>query len=118
LVISSAITDGTGFFASGVTKSGLGDMQYDGSSANTYTGTTTVNDGTLNLNKTGVGAMAGALVIGDGQLSGNGSTGLSQSDVVRLKQSDQLPDFQGGVTVNSTGLLDLTDNSEAAGTGD
>src|SRR5262249_9805469 len=86
--------------------------------ANTYTATTVVNDGTLNLNKTGVGAMSGPLTIGDGALSGNGSTGFGSSDVVRLLQSNQIPDFQGAVTINTTGQLDLNGNSDAIGTAD
>ncbi len=58
--ISSAITDGTGYRPNGIIKAGFGAMQYDGATANTYTGTTTVNDGTLLLNKSpGVLAMRG-----------------------------------------------------------
>src|SRR5205823_14933829 len=112
LVITSAITDGTGLQSSGITKSGLGTMEFQGSTANTYTGTTLVNDGQLNLNKTGGNAIGGALTIGDGALSGNGSTGFGSSDVVQLKQSNQIPDFQAAVQINTTGQLDLNGNSD------
>src|SRR5574342_853038 len=69
LDISAAIVDGTGFAAASVTKNGLGEMQFSGASPNTYSGTTTVNDGALTLNKSAnVSAMSGPLVIGDGAL--------------------------------------------------
>src|SRR5262249_48249634 len=51
-------------------------------------------------------------------LGGNNATGARGSDVVRLLLADQLPDFGGGVTVNSTGLLDLNGNNETIGTQD
>ena len=94
-------------------------MQFDGSLPNTYTGTTTVNDGSLLLNKTGGGAMSGPLTIGDGVLSGNVQAGgLAGSDVVRELQANQLPDYQALVTVGSTGLLDLNGNNDTIGTAD
>ena len=50
----------------GLTKVGGGTLQLSGASANTYTGTTTVLQGLLQLNKSaGVHAFAGALTIGD-----------------------------------------------------
>lgn len=51
--------------------------------ANTYSGQTTVVDGTLNLNRAGGAAIAGNLVIGDG-------TGAVSSATVTLLASDQL----------------------------
>ena len=60
--------------------------------------------------------MAGPLVVGDNSLSGNTQAGgLAKSDVVKLLQNDQLPDFTAGVTVNSAGLLDLNGNSDTIG---
>ena len=115
LVISSAIVDGTGFASSGIGKTGLGDLELRGSQPNTFTGVTTVNDGSLILNKgAGVAAMSGPLVIGDGNVNGGGRN----SDAVKLMSDNQLPDSQAGVTVNSTGLLDLNGHGDEIGTTD
>src|SRR5207249_4894054 len=63
LVLSGAIGQSV---AADLTKVGLGDMTLSGTAANTYTGTTTVNAGSLFLNKTaGVNAVGGSLTIGD-----------------------------------------------------
>ena len=76
----------------GVTKGGAGTLQLNGSAANTYTGTTTVNTGTLLLNDTGGVAVPGTLVIGDFL----GGSGANKADVVcawrptRLRVSPRL----------------------------
>src|SRR5262249_24329866 len=58
-----------------------GTLTLTGATANTYTGSTVVNAGTLSLGKTAaVAALAGPLVIGDG-------TGGPNSDVVQLNTS-------------------------------
>ncbi|ADB16009.1 autotransporter-associated beta strand repeat protein [Pirellula staleyi DSM 6068] len=94
---NSASTDFSGV-ASGplnFTKIGTGTLTFSGTAANTYTGTTTVNTGTLELNKTaGVNAIAGNLAIGDG-------TGGANADLVRLLASNQIADT-ATVTVNGT----------------
>ena len=61
-VFISGVLSGSG----GLTKNGLGDMHLSGSSPNTYTGTTKLNSGTLQLNKLGANAIPGSLDIGDG----------------------------------------------------
>jgi fibronectin-binding autotransporter adhesin len=80
-----------------LTKTGPAQQTLSGTAANTYTGVTTVNDGTLNLNKTGVVAVPGNLVVGD-------NVGGALTDVVQVSQSQQIADT-ASVTVNSDGLL-------------
>ncbi|CAN5710837.1 hypothetical protein BH09PLA1_BH09PLA1_03230 [soil metagenome] len=73
-----------------------------GLAANTFTGPITVNSGTLLLNKTaGINAVPGNLIIGDGV----------GSDVVKLVRSNQIADA-ANVTINSSGLFDLTGGTE------
>src|SRR5262249_38956427 len=75
---------------------------------NTYTGTTTVADGTLVLGKSaGVTAVAGPLVIGDAANPGRTST-------VRLESSDQIADTLS-VMLIGTGALDLNNFAETIG---
>jgi len=65
LNISAVISDGAA--SSGLTKAGAGTLTLSGATANTYSGTTTVNAGTLELNKTaGVNAVAGNITINTG----------------------------------------------------
>ncbi|TDU71472.1 putative secreted protein with PEP-CTERM sorting signal [Prosthecobacter fusiformis] len=74
LTIADAIATGTGT----LTKNGAGILTLSGAGANTYTGLTTVNVGTLILSKTeGVNAVAGALT-----LTGNSVLQLGQSDQI------------------------------------
>jgi autotransporter-associated beta strand protein len=102
--------------ASGVTQAGTGTLMLSGSTANSYTGTTAVNNGTLQLNKTaGTNAIGGgALTIGDG-------IGAANSATVALLASNQIADYAGLVTINSDGRLNLNNQSESintlAGTG-
>ena len=79
--------------ATGLTKDGGGQLILSGTSANTYTGTTTVNGGDLRLAKsTGVNAVTGDLVINTGAR-------------VSMSNSDQIADTSN-VTING-GLLIL-----------
>lgn len=91
----SEITTGSG----GVTIES-GNVAFTGGSANTYTGVTTANGGTLTLNKT-----AGVDAIGAGGLAIN--TGAS----VTLQQDNQINDA-AAVTLAGTGTLDLNGKSE------
>jgi autotransporter-associated beta strand protein len=90
----------------GVTKIGIGTLTYAYSGNNTYSGTTHVNAGLLQLNVNGVTAFGGPLVIGDGSGSG--------SPVARLLQSLEIADTQQ-VTVNLNGLFDLNTFSDTTG---
>lgn len=89
---------------SDLTKNGNGILLFTGAVANTYSGETHVNDGMLQLDKTGVQAIVGALVIGDG-------TGAAGSAAVQNLQSQQIPDGNS-VTVVADGLFDVNGQSE------
>lgn len=81
LNLSSTIQDNSN--TTSLVKSGAGTLTLSGANANTYTGTTYVNDGTLALAKTaGVNAVAGDIIVGDGR----------GTDVLRLDTSNQIAD--------------------------
>lgn len=88
LDISAVVANNSG--AKGLTKTGDGELTFSGSSANTYTGTTYVNAGTLTLGRDAfTTAIAGNLVIGDGR----------GTDTVRLRNDEQIADT-ATVTLN------------------
>jgi autotransporter-associated beta strand protein len=88
-----------------LTKLGAGTLTLAGSTANTYTGVTTVNAGNLVLNKTAFnGALAGPLVIGDG----------SGTDTVFLLVANQIANTSA-VTINPSGVLNLDGHNESIG---
>jgi autotransporter-associated beta strand protein len=102
--------------SSGLTQAGPGMLQLSGTTSNSYTGNTAINDGTLQLNKTaGTNALAGGTVsIGDG-------VGGANSASLTLLASNQIADYAGLITINSDGQLNLNNQSEKintlAGTG-
>jgi len=99
LALAGAI--GGGF---GLTKNGSGTLALLGSSANTYGGTTTINQGTLLLAKSGVTAVPNNLVVGDG----------INAVTVRLDAASQLcPGCC--VTVRETSLFDLNNFNSTVG---
>ncbi|MCC6423945.1 MAG: autotransporter-associated beta strand repeat-containing protein [Phycisphaerales bacterium] len=101
LSTSSGTTDLTLGTAGGSTS--LGTVTISGGSDNTYSGTFTVNGGKLRLGKSsGKNSITGNLVVGDG-------TGGTNADVVELQGSNQIADT-AAVTINSSGLLDLSDD--------
>lgn len=104
LTINSAITGGAGV---GLMKSGAGVLRFGGSATNTYTGTTTVLAGTLELAKPSGNSISGPLVIGD-------SSGGVEADVVRLINGNQIAN-NVLVTVTSSGLLDVNGQLEFVG---
>jgi fibronectin-binding autotransporter adhesin len=74
LDVDVAVTNGAALTAS-IVKTGAGVLSFLGADANSYTGTTTINGGTLRLGKTsGVTSVVGDIVVGTGgtlQLSTN-----------------------------------------------
>ncbi|MCC6414352.1 MAG: autotransporter-associated beta strand repeat-containing protein [Opitutaceae bacterium] len=79
LNISAVIPDNSG--AKNLIKTGDGTLTLSGTTANTFTGTTYVNDGTLALAKSdGVNAIAGDIVVGDGR----------GTDILRLDANEQI----------------------------
>ena len=94
----------------GLIKTGTGVLNLSGSSSNTYTGTTSVNEGTVLLNDVNganaIGA-ASALIIGD-------NVGGPNADVVRLLSSNQIAP-SATVLVNDSGQLDLNNFTNAIG---
>lgn len=102
--------------SSGVTHAGPGTLTFSGTTANSYSGTTVVNDGTLQLNKT-----AGTNAIGGGTVTIGDGAGAANSASLTLLASNQIADYAGVVTINSDGQLNLNNQSEkintVAGTG-
>ncbi|MDC0936429.1 autotransporter-associated beta strand repeat-containing protein [Pirellulales bacterium] len=92
--VSAAISGG------GLVKIGVGQLTLGGSTANSYTGTTTVSGGTLLLSKTVVdGAIPGELFVQDGA-------------AVRLTTDEQIAAAGNTVTIENTGQLDMAGFSE------
>jgi autotransporter-associated beta strand protein len=77
---------------------GAGTLRLIGNAANTYTGVTTVEKGTLELNKSGASAVAGNVVIGDGE-------GDPGSATVCLFANDQLAETSTATILSSGQLL-------------
>ncbi|MDB6024780.1 MAG: phosphohydrolase [Verrucomicrobiales bacterium] len=91
--------------AGGLTKEGNSLLQLSGASANTYSGATLVNAGTLSLAKSaGVNAIAGSITVGDG-------VGGAAADILRLDAADQIVD-SGAVDISGSGRFDLNSFSE------
>lgn len=106
LVVTAGVNVGTRLILSnsiggpgGLVKVGAGTLEFTSPSANTYAGTTTVNQGTLFLNKSIPNAsIPGDLIVGDG-------AGGADSDIVQIVGVlSQINDFPA-VTINSSGLL-------------
>ncbi len=103
IVLSGSISGGAG-----LTKIGPGTLTYSGNLANTYSGITTVNEGTLLLAKAVANnSVVGPLVIGDG-------VGGANVDVLRLQGTSQLGSLVA-ITLNSSGLFDLNGITETFG---
>jgi autotransporter-associated beta strand protein len=93
----------------GLTKTGPGVLVYSGTAANTYVGTTRVNQGILRLGRTGGSnrAIQGPLVIGDGV----------GADVVETFGNESQIQNQAPVTIDDSGLLVLNSTAPSEGIG-
>jgi autotransporter-associated beta strand protein len=86
----------------GFTKTGPGTLSFTGSAPNTYAGITRVNEGVLSLAQSiHDSAVPGDLIIGDG-------VGGAEADIVREAAPHPQIGNTGTVTINSSGLLDLS----------
>jgi autotransporter-associated beta strand protein len=111
IVVSNGVSlalDGSLSGSVGVTKAGLGTLLYqcpftDNSGNNSYTGTTLVAGGTLQVNVGGFNAVSGPLVIGDG-------TGANSPTVEYLQPSELK--YLPSVTINPSGTLNLNNFNE------
>ncbi|MCF7784488.1 MAG: autotransporter-associated beta strand repeat-containing protein [Prosthecobacter sp.] len=93
LDISVSITNGASA-AAGILKTGAGMLTYSGTLANTFTGDTTINAGTLRLNKTaGVTAVVGNIIVNTG-------------GTLQLNASNQIADT-AGITLNGGAISGL-----------
>ncbi len=95
LTVTSVLAGGS------LVKQGAGILTVSGTTANTYTGGTAINDGTVALGKTaGVNALGtGAITVGDG------IGAASSANLVLLASSQTFP--AAAVTLNSDGRLAL-----------
>ena len=109
LMINGAIRDGGGAF--GVTISGTGATTFQG--ANTYTGRTTVNSGTLNLNRTGGTSIAGDLTVSGGNVN------LAQSNQIATTSNVNVSSGTFGIGANSNTVqgLQITGGTVSGTTG-
>jgi autotransporter-associated beta strand protein len=92
-----------------LSKTDAGTVTLGGSSANTYSGATSIAAGTLALNKTaGVTAISStAVTIGDG-------IGAANSATLLLSQSNQIND-SAAIALNSDGRFDVNGKTETVG---
>ena len=94
------ILGGTVSGVGALNKMGYGTLEMTGNYANTYSGMTTVVDGTLELSKSGNVSVPAGLVIGD-------AVSPFASQIVRILSANQLG-HNGPVTVHQSGVLDLS----------
>lgn len=113
LEIGSAITN-----ANGLTKSGSGEARLSGATANTYSGTTTVNEGILTLSKpAGVNAIGGHLVINGGRVQHNNSNQIPDTANITINNGTFSLQYSNSGNVHSETFNNLTMNGGTYVTG-
>ncbi|MBA4138342.1 MAG: hypothetical protein C0518_13605 [Opitutus sp.] len=113
LALDGALRNASGANAFGGAISGSGSIFVDGgtlsltgTAANTYSGTTLVNAGQLDLGKTaGITAVAGDITVGDG----------TNAATLRLVNSNQIGDAANIVLANGTTVFNLNGRTETIG---
>jgi autotransporter-associated beta strand protein len=103
-VLSGAISG-----AGGLTKTGSGTLTLSGAGANTYSGTTTVSAGVLNLNKSVSNAVNGDLVVGSGTTDSSVKLLLSTSNQVG-SSGGQTVTLSGGTIQRASGVSEVFGN--------
>lgn len=105
LVIDGAVINNVSGVPQGITKTGLGTLLMQGTSTNSYSGTTTVDRGLLQLNHTNLtNSINGPVVVGNG-------TDAPNTAVLRSLSSGQFA-LPYAFTVNASGTFDLNGFSE------
>ena len=81
-----------------------------------------INDGTLVLNKGtgagGINALTGKIFVGGDSNSNSIQSGFSGSDILRLAQPHQIPDWLAPIDIRPTGRFELAGNNETIGNAD
>ena len=124
LNISSAIVDGSNLINTNITKQGLGTLVLSGSTANTFSGITTLNEGMIVFAKSpdGTTAIGGPLQVGSDAIpfagEGNGSTsntGYSSTQQVQFRGNNQMLSNNAFVVVKGTGYFNLNGYNQTIG---
>lgn len=114
LTIDVPITDGAATPGS-LTKTGAGTLFLTGTMANTYTGLTAVNQGTLSLGKTaGVNAIGGDALLGGGNLALAAANQIPDTASVTVNAGQMLtaanPETLTNITLNAAGQISTISN--------
>ena len=103
LLLSGAIT-GSGV---SLVKSGVGTLAFSGAGANTFSGTTTINAGTVNLRKNSALGTSTAMVNSTGTLSLTGTT-LAITNAIDLNTGSTLLENNANGTNTLSGIITLS----------